>query len=182
MLNRREFISYTWIASLVTLVAAGLGMGLRYAQPRTRAGRFGGRFNIGPLTQLPPAGSPPLNEPAGRFWLIHTSAGLLALHKACTHLDCLCEWDEQNRQFVCPCHGSRFAEDGARLTGPAPRGLDRFVLQVETATGRVVAQTDPETGAPLAIPEPSVRSGNPATADEELLLFVDTGRKIQMRG
>ena len=29
--------------------------------------------------------------------------------------------------YICPCHNSTFkAEDGARLSGPAPRGLYRF--------------------------------------------------------
>ena len=38
--------------------------------------------------------------------------------------------------YLCPCHNSTFtAEDGARLSGPAPRGLYRFgVTRVNDAT------------------------------------------------
>ena len=129
---------------------------------------------MGPVEQLPVPGGAPRHEPAGRFWLVNTPDGLLGLHKACTHLACLCEWDEQNRQFVCPCHGSRFAEDGAHLGGPAPRSLDRFLLRLESPSGAIVAETDPRTGAPLQVPAIWDQAGV-----RELVLVVDTGRRIQ---
>lgn len=173
-LTRREVLGYAWLAALAALACAGVRLGVRFARPRAAAGLFGGVFDLGLVSALPAPGSAPRHEPAGRFWLVNTPAGLLGLHKACTHLECLCDWNEQNRQFVCPCHGSRFAEDGAYLEGPAPRSLDRFMLRIGTPSGNIVAETDPQTGAPLPLPATSVQAGA-----AELMLVVDTGRKIQ---
>jgi cytochrome b6-f complex iron-sulfur subunit len=179
-LTRREFLVYAWLTSLAAATAASLRVGWGFARSRARQGELGGVFNMGLVSELPPPGSPPVNEPAGRFWLVHTQAGVLGLAKTCTHLDCLCNWDDQSLQFVCPCHASRFAEDGTYLEGPAGRDLDRFVVQIVAPTGEVVAETDLQTGLPLPVGAEGTAQANvlPAGGPGNLL-FVDTGRRIR---
>uniref|UniRef100_UPI0035E42AE4 QcrA and Rieske domain-containing protein n=1 Tax=Thermoflexus sp. TaxID=1969742 RepID=UPI0035E42AE4 len=78
---------------------------------------------------------------------------------------CLYKWVPSNFRFECPCHGSKFQLDGTYIEGPAPRDLDRFVIYLKDASGRVVAQTDLK-GDPLPVPDPN------------LIIEVDTGKKI----
>ena len=54
-------------------------------------------------------------------------AGVLhALSPTCTHLGCELRFNDAERSWDCPCHGSRFdAEDGRVLEGPAVAGLER---------------------------------------------------------
>ena len=39
--------------------------------------------------------------------------------KRCTHLGCVLQWNAVERTWDCPCHGSRFEEDGSRIENPA---------------------------------------------------------------
>jgi menaquinol-cytochrome c reductase iron-sulfur subunit len=61
--------------------------------------------------------------------LSNTEVAAFAPH--CTHLGCAYHWDEQKQNFLCPCHTSTFGLDGAVLSGPAPRPLDRYQVKLE---------------------------------------------------
>jgi menaquinol-cytochrome c reductase iron-sulfur subunit len=66
-------------------------------------------------------------------WIVKRPDGTVrAYSPACPHLGCAYRWEGSRRQFVCPCHGSRFGVDGAVLGGPAPRPLDRYQVKVES--------------------------------------------------
>ncbi|WP_276132617.1 FAD-dependent oxidoreductase [Polluticoccus soli] len=46
-----------------------------------------------------------------------------ALDPVCPHAKCIVDWNSAEKSWDCPCHGSRFAYNGALLTGPARKGL-----------------------------------------------------------
>jgi glycine/D-amino acid oxidase-like deaminating enzyme/nitrite reductase/ring-hydroxylating ferredoxin subunit len=43
----------------------------------------------------------------------------------CTHMDCIVNWNEAERSWDCPCHGSRFNYDGTVIEGPAIADLPK---------------------------------------------------------
>lgn len=166
-MNRREFLNFAWLASLGFLTVNFGGMTYLFAMPRFREGEFGGKFTIGTVAELPEAGSAPVNFPKVKVWLSNTEQGVMGIYKVCTHLGCLYNWDNEEVRFRCPCHGSQFQADGTYIQGPAPRNLDRFIVEVvDPSSGEVLAQTN-ENGDPLPVPD------NP-----NALIRVDTGAKV----
>ena len=62
-----------------------------------------------------------------------------ALYRKCVHLGCSVPHCETSMLFECPCHGSKYRLTGEFFTGPAPRGLDRFPIDV--VGGKVLVDT-----------------------------------------
>jgi cytochrome b6-f complex iron-sulfur subunit len=53
-----------------------------------------------------------------------------ALSAICTHQGCLINYyDSGNKQFVCPCHGSKYSLTGQVVQGPAGSPLSQFQTQ-----------------------------------------------------
>jgi len=52
------------------------------------------------------------------------AGALHAVSAVCTHMGCLVGWNETDRSWDCPCHGSRFALDGEVIHGPAVKALE----------------------------------------------------------
>ena len=53
------------------------------------------------------------------------------LSSVCPHLGCTVPWNREKKQFICPCHNAIFSFDGARISGPALRGMDTLETKVE---------------------------------------------------
>lgn len=56
-------------------------------------------------------------DPEGKLHLVD---------RTCTHMGCECEWNDGDRSWDCPCHGSRFSYDGEVLEGPASVPLTKI--------------------------------------------------------
>jgi Rieske Fe-S protein len=66
--------------------------------------------------------------PAGRAVALYKEAdGVYAISTICTHLGCIVKATATG--FDCPCHGSKFAKDGAVVKGPAPKELAWFEVK-----------------------------------------------------
>ena len=55
---------------------------------------------------------------------LEAAAGLLTpTARRCPHLGCALKWNPQEHSWDCPCHGSRFTEDGVLIDNPATGDL-----------------------------------------------------------
>jgi Rieske Fe-S protein len=51
------------------------------------------------------------------------SGKLYLVSAECTHLKCMVLWNNDEKSWDCPCHGSRFTYEGKVMNGPANRDL-----------------------------------------------------------
>lgn len=65
------------------------------------------------------------------YVLSENGRDFIAMSNICTHLGCRVRWIEDRVQFFCPCHNGVFARDGAVVSGPPPRPLDRYDVKIE---------------------------------------------------
>jgi len=99
-------------------------------------------FNIGVETKF---------QKDYRVWVVRSPGRLFVIYARCTHLGCTPDWKESEAKFKCPCHGSGYDSEGINFEGPAPRPMDRALVQLD-ATGQIIVDTgklfvkDPTTG------------------------------------
>ena len=63
-------------------------------------------------------------NPAGKVKYPAVVMNFVIFSSVCPHLGVRYSWDAEAERFICPGHGSQFSLQGARVAGPAPRGLD----------------------------------------------------------
>ena len=74
---------------------------------------------------------------AQQVYIVRLTEGFFAVSAVCTHLGCITQWKPEAEQIACPCHGSKFKSDGAKIEGPAPRSLPHFSIAL-AADGELI--------------------------------------------
>jgi cytochrome b6-f complex iron-sulfur subunit len=63
--------------------------------------------------------------------LIRTEAGAFrAFTATCTHLDCLVQYRGDLKHIWCACHNGHYDLQGRNISGPPPRPLPEFIVNV----------------------------------------------------
>lgn len=57
-----------------------------------------------------------------------TSGNIFAVNPTCTHLGCLLTWNNLDKTWDCPCHGSRFDFNGKNIYDPAFKNLETYIF------------------------------------------------------
>ncbi|MDJ0962091.1 MAG: Rieske 2Fe-2S domain-containing protein [Acidimicrobiia bacterium] len=167
--TRRQFFNRAIIGLFGGVFLGSLGLGiLAFLWPKLKGG-FGSKIVAGSVADLrnqiinSDGTLSPLFFPAAQSWLVpiddasipgssfeglSVAAGggagepsLMALWQRCVHLGCRVPSCESSQGFECPCHGSKYNFHGEYQDGPAPRNMDRFVLEIDDATGDLVIDT-----------------------------------------
>lgn len=149
---RRGFLKAlgaTLAAAVASLPPALAGAAALF-DPLRRGARDASLVRVSSLSALPLAAAPKrvrvlaesvdawthyAETPIGAVFLRWDGDRLQALNVVCPHAGCSVNLASDGTHFACPCHRSRFALDGTREEGPAPRGLDE--LEVEIRDGDV---------------------------------------------
>ena len=127
-MSRRDFLARSALAAAALAALEGCGDG-QIGAPTTltdgpftvRIADFPGLNATGVLVDV--------SSVAPDRAVIRTGASTyVAFSKICTHQQCLT--DVRSNRFECPCHGSRFANDGSVINGPAERPLQRLGVTV----------------------------------------------------
>lgn len=147
MTSRRNLLLSGWKLGGALLVAAAGWTSWEALRPLAGSGSKG-PIALGSPDQVAVGTAKYFGE--GRLWLANANGQFFALSQRCPHLGCGVPFCESSGRFECPCHGSVFDIGGERISGPTPRGMDRYALTVES--GILVADTDslvdgPEPGA-----------------------------------
>jgi cytochrome b6-f complex iron-sulfur subunit len=61
-----------------------------------------------------------------------------AVDRLCTHKGCKVDFNANGLEYVCPCHGSKFAVDGEVLNPPARMPLKRYTVVVNDNTVEII--------------------------------------------
>jgi cytochrome b6-f complex iron-sulfur subunit len=85
------------------------------------------------LDELPVNASRQFQDLQGRDLVIVRTGenGVKALSTVCTHLGCTVYWQKDKKLFYCPCHQDQFDENGNVLSGPPPRPLDSYRVEID---------------------------------------------------
>jgi len=63
--------------------------------------------------------------------VVRTAEGeIRAFSAVCTHLDCTVQFKNDTSQLWCACHNGTYDLSGAVVSGPPPRGLEQFVVNL----------------------------------------------------
>jgi Rieske Fe-S protein len=76
------------------------------------------------IAALAPGGAIVIEDGGEEIAVHRDDAG--AIHRVsavCTHQRCIVLWESVDREWACPCHGSRFAPTGDVIKGPAKEPL-----------------------------------------------------------
>jgi cytochrome b6-f complex iron-sulfur subunit len=159
--SRRQFFNRS-IVGLMVLSLSGFGASvIAFLWPRISGG-FGSKIRVGNIDEVKAqveAANGFLYRADGRMWITEYPAGsvekaretysapelagmevgLIALYQKCPHLGCRVPNCPTSQWFECGCHGSQYNRVGEKRGGPAPRGMDRFAMEI--AGGAFVVNT-----------------------------------------
>lgn len=129
--SRRRVLSYLLDSGALATLGAIFYPILRFVNPPRVVESSSSSVVAAKANELRP------NE--GRIFKFGTRPGILiqtplgeyrAFSAVCTHLDCTIQYREDERMIWCACHNGRYDLAGKNVSGPPPRPLEEFQVNV----------------------------------------------------
>jgi cytochrome b6-f complex iron-sulfur subunit len=129
--SRRDFAKVLLGGGLLASIAAFLYPVVRYLNPPRTADLGGDSVVAGKVGELKPNSGKIFRFGSRPGLLIRTADGnYRAMSATCTHLSCTVQYREDLREVWCACHNGKYNLDGRNISGPPPRPLEAFDVQV----------------------------------------------------
>jgi menaquinol-cytochrome c reductase iron-sulfur subunit len=155
--SRRSFLSKLGVGATLAAIAGQTYAFLRSLKPNVLY-EEPQQFKVGAPDQFSEGGKF-LEEK--RLFVFRQGKTFYAISASCTHLGCTVKMQklnqskkvkvrgrefEEQHEFHCPCHGSKYYGDGTNYAGPAPRPLDYFKLEVSPDDGQLIVDMSQRVG------------------------------------
>ena len=115
---RRRLLAWLSSVGMFGSVVLAAASDWFFFKPRVTYGPSA-RFAIGKPEDFPPGTR--IARDVERVCIVREGNKLAAISTTCTHLGCIVGIADTG--FACPCHGSRYDQDGNVTGGPAPKPL-----------------------------------------------------------
>jgi Rieske Fe-S protein len=137
-MTRREFLKGI-VKSFFVLLSAGVFAAAWYIYPAKAKKRRLQFVYVLDEDELPRRGVRKVEfkyavdetEILNRAFLAVNEKGIIAFSPVCTHLGCYVNWDNNRKEFLCPCHGGRYNREGEVIAGPPPKSLARLPHKIK---------------------------------------------------
>jgi len=130
-MKRRTFVNFFLGGSLLGTAASLLYPIVRYLIPPRQAEAAAKIIAAAKVGELAPNSAKLFKFGSSPALLINTADGQLrAFSAVCTHLTCTVTYESDTGAMYCPCHNGRFDLAGNVISGPPPRPLEAYDIEV----------------------------------------------------
>ncbi len=130
-LSRKKFIDYILGGSLIGWLGSSIYPVLAYLKPPKIAEANVNSVKAGLIENFAPNSSTILKFGRMPVILIRKDDGeFRAFEATCTHLDCIVQYKADRKQIYCACHNGLYDMHGQNVSGPPPRPLIKFDVNI----------------------------------------------------
>lgn len=136
-MNRRQFTNVLLGGGLIGWLGSVLYPIVSYLIPPKIAEANVNSVKAGPVEDFQKNSAQIIKFGRQPVILIRTEAGdFKALTATCTHLDCIVQYRTDLKQIWCACHNGLYDLKGRNISGPPPRPLEEYAVNI--VSGEIV--------------------------------------------
>jgi Rieske Fe-S protein len=130
-MDRRQFTNFLLAGGLLGWIGSVLYPVISYLKPPKVAEANVSSVKAGVASKFPPNSSEIIKFGRKPVILIRTDSGdFRALSATCTHLDCIVQYRTDLKQIWCACHNGLYDTRGRNISGPPPRPLEEYAVNI----------------------------------------------------
>lgn len=129
--NRRRFLNFLIGGGLLGWIGSVLYPIFSFLIPPKIPEANINSVNAGPVVDFPDNSGKIIQFGRKPVLLIKDEVGEFhAFNGTCTHLDCIVQYRVDTKQIWCACHNGTFDLSGRNVSGPPPRPLEEYTVNI----------------------------------------------------